>query len=165
VYAHRLPSRDNAYIMLVVRQSTQGPHKQGVYLSWSPDARRWSPPQLIIGRLEDGSSAWSPCLFHLQDRYFVAYHSDIAASAADPKPHTDIRVDEFDADFTVRKPLGFMLEHRLFGEDNTRVADPQVILEGATVYLAVAIGDRLKQRIALAKADVADLERALGCAG
>jgi len=165
VFEHRLPSKDNAYIMLVVRSSNQGPHKRGIYLSWSKDARRWSPPVPVNGLSGADATAWSPCLFHLRDKYYIAYHADVSAIASDPKPHTDIRVDEFDADFVVRKPLGVMLDRRLFGADNARVSDPLVLVEGETVYLLTAIGDRLNQSIALATANLADLERALGCAG
>jgi len=161
VYEHRLPSKDNAYIMLVVRSSNQGAHKQAIYLSWSKDARRWSTPVSIIEPYGDALAAWSPCLFRLGDRYYVAYHTEFKGSANDPKPHTNIWVDEFDADFSVRKPLGEMLEHHLFGADNDRVADPVVLVEGDTAYLAVSIDTWFNQRIALATANMADLEQAL----
>jgi hypothetical protein len=165
VYEHRLPSRDNQYIMLVVRQSVQGAHKQGIYLSWSQDARNWSQPVRIIEPSGNAGVVWSPCLFRLRERYYVAYHVEFQSSATDPNPHTDIWVDEFDADFTVRKPLGPMLDHRLFGETNTRVADPLVLVEDGTVNLVVSIDTWFNQRMALATATVADLERALDCAG
>lgn len=165
VFEHRLPSKDNTYIMLVVRSSNQGPNKRGIYLSWSQDARRWSPPVPVDGLSGAAATAWSPCLFHLRGKHYVAYHADASVVASDPKPHTDIRVDEFDADFAVRKPLGLMLDRRLFGADNARVSDPLVLVERDTVYLLTAIGDRLNQRIAMATASLADLERALGCGG
>ena len=164
VYEHRLPSQDNKYIMLVVRSSNQGAAKHAIYLSWSKDARRWSTPIPIITPVGGPTHAWSPCLFCLRDRYYVAYHAEFQPSTDYPKPHTNVWVEEFDADFKVRKPLGQMLDHRMFGKDNDRVADPVVVIEGETAYLLVSIDTWFNQRFALATAKVADLEKALLCA-
>jgi hypothetical protein len=161
VFAHRTASRDSRYVMLVARSSNQGTHRNGIYLSWSQNARDWSRPVRVIQPAGGAFFVCSPCLFALQGRFFVAYHAEFAEAGADSPAHTDIWVDEFDAEFAARRPLGKLVDHRLFGPANPRVADPLVLIEGDVAYLVLAIETRLNQRFALAKADRQALQRAL----
>jgi hypothetical protein len=161
VFEHRIPSKESRYVLLVARSSNQGPHRNGIYLSWSKNARDWSQPVRVIQPAGGAFFVCSPCLFTLQGRTFVAYHSEFAAPKPDGQGHTDIWVDEFDAEFAVRRPLGKLVDHRLFGQTNPRVADPLVLIEGDVAYMVLAIETRLNQRFALAKADLKALQRAL----
>jgi len=161
VFAHRIPSKSSKYVMLFARESNQGPHKHGIYLSWSKNARDWSQPIRIIQPAGGARFVCSPCLFALQGRYYVAYHAEFGNAEAASAAYTDIWLDEFDAEFATRKPLGKFVDHRLFGEANPRVSDPLVILEGDAACLVLAIEKRLNQRFALATANLKDLERAL----
>ena len=161
VFAHRIPSKDSRYVLLFARESNQGPHKHGIYLSWSKNARDWSQPVRIIQPAGGARFVCSPCLFALRGRHFVAYHAEFGNPEAGSPAYTDIWVDEFDAEFATRKPLGKFVDHRLFGEANPRVSDPLVIIEGDVAYLVLAIDKRLNQRFALATASLKDLERSL----
>ena len=161
VFAHRIPSKSSKYVMLFARESNQGPHKHGIYLSWSENARDWSQPVRIIQPAGGARFVCSPCLFTLRGRHYVAYHAEFGNPEAGSSAYTDIWVDEFDAEFATRKPLGKLVDHRLFGDANLRVSDPLVVIEGDVAYLVVAIEKRLNQRFAVAKANLKDLEGAL----
>ena len=161
VFAHEIPSKGTKYVLLFARQSNQGPHRSGIYLSWSKNARQWSQPVRIIQPEGDCFFLCSPCLFTVQGRHYVAYHAEFGAPTADSHQYTDIWLDEFDAEFAARRPLGKFVDHRLFGEANRRVSDPLVLIEGDVAYLVAAIETRLNQRFAFAKAKMEDLERAL----
>jgi hypothetical protein len=154
VFRHRIPSKDSRYVFLFARESEQGLHKRGIYLSWSRDARRWETPVRIIEPAADMSFVCSPCLFSLKGRHYVAYHADFQG-------YTDTYVDGFDAELSVRRPIGKLFDHRSYGETNQRVSDPLVFIEGESAYLVNAIGKVFNQRFALAKASAADLARAL----
>jgi len=161
VFAHRIPSVNSKYVIMFARESTQGPHRHGIYLSWSKNARDWSQPRRIIQPAGGSRFVCSPCLFALNGKHYVAYHSEFGTGEADSPAYTDIWVDEFDAELASSKPLGKFVGHHLFGNQNPRVSDPLIIIEGDVVYLVAAIDKRLNQRFAFAKASLKDLERAL----
>jgi hypothetical protein len=162
VFEHRIPSKDNKYVFLWARESTQGKHLQGIYLSHSMDARKWSTPVRIMKPFEGATFLCSPCLFTVRGRHYIAYHAEVGNKDA---PATDTYVDEFDAELAVGKPLGKLLDHSRFWKGNYRAADPLILFEGKVVYLVVSTDTRLNQRIAFAKAPLADLERALASHG
>jgi len=159
VFEHRLPSKNNKYVFLFARScghpaTDETRARNGIYLSWSDDGRKWSTPVRIIKIGEGMSFVCSPCLFTLGERHYIAYHADISG-------FTDTYVDEFDAELTGRKPIGKLFDHRQYGESNPRVSDPLIYIEGQTAYLVNANGVVFNQRFALAKAKVEDLARAL----
>ena len=161
VYEHEIAAKGSRYVFLFARSSDQGLHTQGIYLSWSDDARRWSRPVRLIERTAGARFICSPCLFSLNGRHYVAYHAELEGSEADPGAHTDIFVDEVDAELTGSVPLGTLLSHREFPGPNRRVSDPLLINEDGRIYLVMAIASRLNQIFALATADPSDLARAL----
>lgn len=159
VFEHRLPSKNNTYVFLFARSCGHPPNaetvaRNGIYLSWSNDGRKWSTPVRIITKGEGMGFVCSPCLFTLGGRYYIAYHADFNG-------YTDTWVDEFDAELTSRKPIGRLFDHRQYGENNVRVSDPLLHFDGETVYLVNADGKAFNQRFRLAKANVRDLEREL----
>jgi hypothetical protein len=159
VFEHRIPSKNNRYVFLFARScgappNAEGRSRNGIYLSWSDDARKWSTPVRIVTTGEGMSFVCSPCLFSLRGKHYVAYHADF-------KGYTDTYVIECDAEFAVRRPLGRLFDHRQYGETNPRVSDPLIYIEGDMAYLVNAIGKVFNQRFALAKAKVMDLARAL----
>lgn len=164
VFEHPMPPSGSRYVLLGTRSSNQGVGVQGIYLCGSKDARKWSPPVRVIAPEGGSRFVCSPCLFSLGGKHYVAYHCEFGGEGTEFSSYTDVYVDEFDADFTTRKPRGKLLDHRIFGETNPRVSDPLIVIEGETVNLVVAIETRLNQRFALAKADLRELERALEAA-
>jgi hypothetical protein len=159
VFEHCIPTKKGKYVFLFARScgnppNLEGRPKNGIYLSWSDDARKWSTPVRIVTAEEGKSFVCSPCLFSIAGKHYVAYH-------ADSQGFTDTYVIEFDAEFAVPAPSRKLLDHRRYGEKNPRVSDPFICIEGDTAYLVSAIGKVLNQRFALAKASVKDLQRAL----
>ena len=164
VFEHGIPSGENGYIFLFARSSDQGLHKQGIYLSWSRDARKWSRPTRLIAPTGGARFVCSPCFFSLHDKHYVAYHAEFHDPVADPVAYTDIYVVEVDATLSACKPLGKLMDHGFY-EGNPRVSDPCIVIENGIAYLIVAIDKRLNQRFALAKADADELARALAGQG
>lgn len=159
VFEHRIPSRKSKYVFLFARSCGNPPNKEGrtkngVYFSWSDDARKWSTPVRIVTAEKGFGFVCSPCFFTVGGRHYVAYHADRDGC-------TDTYVLEFSAEFEVRGRPRKLLDHRRYGEKNPRVSDPFIWIEGDTAYLINAMGKVFNQRFALAKAKLADLERAL----
>lgn len=162
VFEHRLPSKNNRYVFMFARSSGNPPNaedraKNGIYLSWSNDARKWSTPVRIITCGEGMGFVCSPCLFSIGGRHYITYHADFNG-------YTDTWVDEFDVELTKRTPIGRLFDHRAYGEQNPRVSDPLIYIEGDTAYLVNAIHKAFNQHFMVAKAKVADLEKALKAA-
>ena len=106
----------------------------------------------------------SPCLFSWGGRHHILYHRDRANASVAGKGQTDVYRVEVDADLKRTGPQIPVCHRQAFGDDNLRVSDPCILVEGDEVYLFSSVGPRLNQRIGFAKAridEVSGLSRPL----
>ena len=165
VFRHASPSGRGQYAMLFMAsyfspKSPDDPNMHGLYAAWSHDARTWrAVPRAILLQSDLGPNeyACSPCLFSWGGRHHVLYHRDRARPGG--KGQTDVYRVEVTADLERMGPQVLVCRRQAFGDDNLRVSDPCILVEGDDVYLFSAVGARLNQRIGLVKARV---EEALG---
>lgn len=142
VFEHRLPSKDNRYIMLLMGNDS-GTRK--IWLAWSNDGRDWTAqttPLISPGEGEGGQLS-GPWFFPWDDRYFVVYHSGAGT----------MHVTEVGEDFDREDHLGVFYE----SSTGLRSAAPSFITEGDTMYMFYELGHRLNATIAYATADLGAL--------
>jgi hypothetical protein len=167
VFRHASPSGRGRYAMLFMAsyyspKSPGDPSMHGLYAAWSHDARTWRLASGTILQQSDlGPNEYvcSPCLFSWGGRHHVLYHRDRANASVEDKVQTDVYRVEVNANLERTGPQVLVCRRQAFGDDNLRVSDPCVLVEGDEVYLFSSVGPRLNQRIGLAKARV---DEALG---
>jgi hypothetical protein len=150
VFRHRLPGRDNTWIMLFMAHVQD---RSGLFLAWSKDGRSWQtrrePVLLPDPPIQHLCAPW----FCARDgRFFIVCHADTPIGQDRYKVMTDIVAYETDASFSHPSFAQCILRRDVAGQDNLRISDPCFLEEDGTLYLFHTIGTRLNQRIALATA-------------
>jgi hypothetical protein len=149
VFRHRLPGRDNTYIMLLMGND-RGTRR--IYLAWSKDGRRWEArPNPVMDPPEGTDQMAGAVLWPWQGKYYIIAHSHETGAAFNLG--NDLYAAEVDAALEHVKPLGRFYDRKRVSPDNPGVMSPCLIEDGGQWYMFFNIGPRLRNKIALAVAD------------
>lgn len=147
IFRYNIPGKDNRFIALVMGNN-KGTRK--IYLAWSKDGRSWETRSEPLIEPKDKSGqlaqAW---LLPWCGKLYMIYHDYNAKG-------TDLHVSVVDPALEHVKYIGIFYDHRTAGQENVAQMSPCLIEENGKLYLFTNIGPRLKQKIALAIASVAD---------
>ena len=146
VFRHRLPGKDNRYVMLLMGND-RGTRR--IYLACSKDGRQWETRQAPLMNPPPGTDqvAGAVLLSRGERHYLIAHAND---SKANFNQGFDLYVAETDAALEQTKHLGKFLDHTFVSPTNTAVMSPCFIEDDGRLCLFFNIGPRLLNKIALA---------------
>jgi hypothetical protein len=147
VFRHSIPGKDNRYTMLLMGNN-EGTRR--IYVAWSKDGRRWeSRREALLDPPEGTGQVAQAWYFPRRGKEYLIYHAHLEPRAE----IADIRISEVDSRFERTKYVGVLHSHTTV-PDNVAQMSPCLIEENGKLYLFTNIGPRLRQKIALAVADV-----------
>jgi hypothetical protein len=143
VFEYTIPSKGNKYIMVLMGNNTSNVRK--IYLAWSNDGLNWTPQAspLITANAAEGTNIAAPSFFEWNGGAYVAYHATSG----------NIHITEVGANFNVENHLGVLFAPDPV-RDRGRVASPNFITEGNTLYMFHDSGPRLEGKLAYATANI-----------
>lgn len=143
----------------------------GLYGALSCDGRHWTPlDRPVLAAREVGALyVCSPYPFMLDGTCYVAFHADFKPPLDQARRltgkgglFTDLYVCAIDPDLKHHSVPVPLLPRQMLADDNARVSDPCLLMEGNDVYLYCTIGERLSQKVAVCHASRSDFARFLG---
>ncbi len=150
VFRHRLPGRDNTWIMLLMGHLED---RAALFLAWSRDGREWTTRREPVLVPEPPLAHLCAPWFCTRDgRHVIVCHADTPIGGQRFEVTTDIVAFATDADFRQVVYAEHLLRRADAGPGNLRVSDPCFLADGDRLFLYHTIGTRLNQRIALAVA-------------
>ena len=169
VARYSFPGKDNRWIMMGMAGShtldaNSKPMLQlVVFLAWSKDGRSWTaqraPFIVPAGELYKAgvfSSVGSPWYFPWKGKHYIIVLGDLPLypGVISERQKTNLYVYETDPGFTKTELRGKLLDRRVVGPENDRVDSCCIVKEDGKLYMFMAIGTRLNQKIGLAIADL-----------
>jgi hypothetical protein len=149
VFRHRLPGKDNTYVMLLMGND-RGTRR--IYLAWSKDGRRWETrPDPVMDPPPGTNQVAGAVLWTWARKLYLIAHANDSQAAFNVG--YDLYVAETDAGLEHVKPLGKFFERTRVSPDNPAVMSPCLIEDEGRWYMFFNIGPRLQNKIALAIAE------------
>ena len=146
VFRHRLPGRDNTYVMLLMGND-RGTRR--IYLTWSKDGRKWEArPTPVMDPPAGTDQVAGAVLWSWAGKYYLIAHAN--NSKAGFNEGFDLYAAETDAAFEHVKPLGRFFDHTQVSPANPGVMSPCFIEDDGRWCMFFNVGARLKNKIALA---------------
>jgi hypothetical protein len=174
VFEHRLPGKDNTWVMLLMGNNRD---TRRIYLAWSKDGRKWEArPTPVIDPPPGTDQAAAAVLVHWAGTLFVVLHannSKVMQQSLAPARNDaeiaylkaqgvenlglnlgfDLYLFEMDAALDRSKYVGKFYDHSLVSPTNPGVMSPCFIEDGGRWYMFFNTGARLHNKIALAIAE------------
>jgi hypothetical protein len=146
VFQHRLPGKDNRYIMLLMGND-RGMRR--IYLAWSKDGRKWEsrPAPLMNPPPSTDQVAGAALLWRAGKLYLIAHANN---SKVGFNIGYDLYAAETDEALETVKPLGKFFDRTRVSPDNPAVMSPSFIEDAGRLCMFFNVGARLKNKIALA---------------
>lgn len=151
VFRHTAPDGKGPYVMLVMgnRSGTRC-----IYLAWSRDGRQWEPQREAFIAPPPGNSQMGPgSLVSWHGRLYLVCFAN-RADAPEYRPVSDLHLYEVSPGLDRAAHLGILMPHDAAGAGNARINDPCLLRTPDRLYLFVNVGQRLRQQIGLAVADL-----------
>ena len=149
VFRHRLPGKDNRYVMLLMGND-RGTRR--IYLAWSSDGRKWEtrPTPLMDPPPGTDQVAGAVLVPWAGKLYLIAHANN---SKAGFNQGYDLYIAETDAALERVQILGKFFDRTLVSPDNPGVMSPCFIEDNGHWCMFFNIGARLRNKIALAIAE------------
>lgn len=145
VFEHAIPSKKSRYLFSMM--GNEGGTRK-LFLAWSKDGRNWTAERKpwIPPPAGSGGQTSAPWLFSWKGRLYILHHCDLMNS------YGDFYATEINAEAEVCGET-FLFHKALAGfPDETRVADVHILETEKELLMFYIAGQRLKGKIALAKA-------------
>jgi len=146
VFQHRLPGKDNTYVMLLMGND-RGTRR--IYLAWSKDGRKWDTrPTPLMDPPPGTDQVAGAVLWPWAGKYYLVAHAN--NSEAGFNQGYDLYAAQTDAALEHLKPLGKFFDHTQVSPTNPGAMSPCFIQADGRWYMFFNIGPRLRNKIALA---------------
>lgn len=151
VFRHRLPGKDNTYVMLLMGNN-RGTRR--IYLAWSKDGRKWDArPTPVMDPPPGTDQVAGAVLWPWAGKLYLVAHANNAKVRFNEG--FDLYIAETDAALERVKPLGKFYDRTQVSPTNPGVMSPCFIEDDKRWYMFFNIGARLRNKIALAIAEPA----------
>ena len=149
VFRHRLPGKDNTYVMLLMGNN-RGTRR--IYLAWSKDGRKWlTRPKPIMDPPPGTDQVAGAVLVTFSGKHYLIAHANNSKAAFNAG--FDLYIAATDDAFEHVKPLGKFFDHTEVSAANPGAMSPCFLEDAGRWYMFFNIGPRLNNKIALAIAD------------
>ncbi len=149
VFRHRLPGKDNRYVMLLMGND-RGTRR--IYLAWSSDGRKWETrPTPLMNPPPGTDQVAGAVLVPWAGKLYLIAHAN--NSKAGFNLGYDLYIAETDAALEHVHPLGKFFDRTLVSPDNPGAMSPCFIEDNGRWCMFFNIGARLRNKIALAIAE------------
>ncbi|MBI5387183.1 MAG: hypothetical protein HZA90_21145 [Verrucomicrobia bacterium] len=150
VFRHPLPGCDNRYIMLLMGNDAG---TRRIYLAWSKDGRKWETRRTpLMDPPPDTDQVAGAVYLPWGGRHYLVAHAN--DSQANFNEGFDLYLAETDAAFERVRHLGKFFARTTVSPTNPAVMSPCFIEDDGRLCLFFNIGPRLRNKIALALAEV-----------
>jgi len=151
VFPYTTHARCPGYVLLFMGNN-QGTRR--IYAAWSYDGLTFEPQRQPLLSPPPGTGVTQvggPWYFPRDGKNYVVFHGDKTSPDLSDVT-TDLYLAEVGPDFTEEIHHGLLYPRQSFSDDNARVSDPCFFQQDNTLWLFMAVGPRLRQTIALARA-------------
>lgn len=149
VFQHRLPGKDNNYVMLLMGND-RGTRR--IYLAWSRDGCKWDVrPTPVMSPPAGTDQVAGAVLLTVAGKHYLIAHAN--NSKAGFNQGFDLYAAETDAAFERVRLIGKYFDHTTVSPTNPAVMSPCFIEDEGRWYMFFNIGARLQNKITLAIAE------------
>ena len=146
VFRHRLPGKDNTYIMLLMGND-RGTRR--IYLAWSKDGRKWETrPTPVMDPPPGTDQVAGAVLWSWAGKHYLIAHANNSKAAFNEG--FDLYAAETDAALEHVRPLGKFFDHTQVSPANPGAMSPCFLEDAGRWCMFFNIGARLQNKIALA---------------